>query len=256
MSDFDFTGKTVLVTGASSGIGKETAKALAAAGAELMITSRRENELVKIKNEFPGVKISVCPGDITDESFSSNLIDKTINTFGKLDILINSAGIIESGSIENTSLKDWDYMMNINVRSVFLLCQAATQYLLKTRGNIVNVSSVTGIRSFPGILAYCTSKAAVDQFTRCAALDLAPKGVRVNAVNPGVTITNLHRAGGMDEPAYANFLEHSKTTHPLGRAGDAKEIAGLIMFLASEKAGWITGETVSIDGGRHLTCAR
>jgi NAD(P)-dependent dehydrogenase (short-subunit alcohol dehydrogenase family) len=100
------------------------------------------------------------------------------------------------------------------------------------------------------------SKAALDQLTRCAALDLAAKGVRVNAVNPGVVVTNLHRRSGFDEQRYAAFLEHSKTTHPLGRVGTPEEIAELIFFLAGEKAGWITGETISIDGGRQLTCAR
>jgi NAD(P)-dependent dehydrogenase (short-subunit alcohol dehydrogenase family) len=118
------------------------------------------------------------------------------------------------------------------------------------------VSSVTGLRAFPGVLAYCVSKAAIDQLTRCAALELAPKGVRVNAVNPGVVVSNLHRRGGMTEEQYAAFLQRSKETHPLGRPGDPGEIADLIFFLASEHAGWITGETIAIDGGRHLTCAR
>jgi NAD(P)-dependent dehydrogenase (short-subunit alcohol dehydrogenase family) len=120
----------------------------------------------------------------------------------------------------------------------------------------VNVSSVTGLRSFPGVLAYCVSKSGIDQLTRCAALELASKGVRVNAVNPGVVISNLHRRGGMNEESYSAFLEHSKSTHPMGRPGEPQEIADLIYFLASPAAAWITGETVSIDGGRHLTCAR
>jgi len=134
--------------------------------------------------------------------------------------------------------------------------RAATPHLKRSKGSIVNVSSVTGLRAFPGVLAYCVSKAGMDQLTRCAALEMAPHGVRVNAVNPGVTISNLHRRSGMTEEAYAAFLERSKDTHPLGRAGQPEEIADLIWFLASAHAGWITGETISIDGGRHLTCAR
>jgi NAD(P)-dependent dehydrogenase (short-subunit alcohol dehydrogenase family) len=106
------------------------------------------------------------------------------------------------------------------------------------------------------VLAYCVSKAGVDQLTRCLALELAPHGVRVNAVNPGVVRTNLHRAGGMEEERYGAFLEHSRTTHPMGRIGEPEEVAALIAFLASPQAGWITGETISIDGGRHQTCAR
>ena len=107
-----------------------------------------------------------------------------------------------------------------------------------------------------GVLAYCVSKAAVDQLTRCAALELAPLGVRVNAVNPGVTVTNLHRRGGMGDEQYAAFLERSKSTHPLGRPGRPEEVASLILYLASESAEWMTGETIPIDGGRHLTCLR
>ncbi len=120
----------------------------------------------------------------------------------------------------------------------------------------MNVSSVTGLRSFPGVLAYCVSKAGVDQLTRCAALELAAKGVRVNAVNPGVVVTDIHKRGGMTQEQYDAFLEHSKTTHPLGRVGQSPEIAELIFFLASDSASWITGGTYSIDGGRALTCAR
>jgi NAD(P)-dependent dehydrogenase (short-subunit alcohol dehydrogenase family) len=128
--------------------------------------------------------------------------------------------------------------------------------LIARGGNIVNISSVTGLRAFPGVLAYCVSKAALDQLTRCAALELAAKGVRVNAVNPGVVITEIHRRGGMSEEAYADFLERSKQTHPLGRVGEPSEIAELVYFLASERASWITGGTYSIDGGRAQTCAR
>jgi NAD(P)-dependent dehydrogenase (short-subunit alcohol dehydrogenase family) len=128
--------------------------------------------------------------------------------------------------------------------------------LEKTKGNIVNVSSVTGTRAFPGVLAYCVSKAGIDQLTRCAALELAPRGVRVNAVNPGVVVTNLHKRGGMDPDAYDKFLANAANTHPLGRAGQPEEVAELIYFLASEKAAWITGATYAIDGGRAETCAR
>jgi NAD(P)-dependent dehydrogenase (short-subunit alcohol dehydrogenase family) len=142
------------------------------------------------------------------------------------------------------------------LRAVFQLMQLAAPHLISSRGNVVNISSVTGLRSFPGILAYCVSKAGLDQLTRCAALELAPKGVRVNAVNPGVVVTEIHTRGGMSSEDYQNFLEHSKTTHPLGRVGDPKEIAELVFFLASDKAAWITGGTHQIDGGRALTCAR
>src|SRR2546422_677154 len=177
-------------------------------------------------------------------------------TSDKPVVLVNAAGHISAGSIEDTSLSAWDAMMNVNLRAAFQLMQMAAPHLIKTKGNIVNVSSVTGLRSFPGVLAYCVSKAGVDQLTRCAAIEMAPIGVRVNAVNPGVTVTNLHRRSGMGDAQYSAFLERSKEMHPLGRPGRPEEIADLILFLASDRAGWMTGETIPIDGGRHLTCAR
>jgi len=118
------------------------------------------------------------------------------------------------------------------------------------------VSSVNGIRSFPGVLAYNVSKAAVDQFTRCVALELAPKGVRVNSVNPGVIITELQRRGGLDQEAYVKFLEHAKVTHALGRPGEVKEVAAAIAFLASDEASFSTGISLPVDGGRHAMCPR
>ena len=121
---------------------------------------------------------------------------------------------------------------------------------------MVHVSSVTGLRSFPGVLGYCVSKAALDMLVRCTALDLADKGVRVNAVNPGVIVTEVHKTSGMSEEAYAKFLEHSKTTHALGRVGGADEVAALIGFLASDEASFITGQTIAIDGGRSIMCPR
>jgi NAD(P)-dependent dehydrogenase (short-subunit alcohol dehydrogenase family) len=194
--------------------------------------------------------------DVTSADAPDAIVRASLDAAGRIDVLVNAAGIISSGSVESTSDADWDEMLDINLRAPFRLIRAAAPHLVESRGSVVNVSSVTGLRAFPGVLAYCVSKAGVDQLTRCAALELAPKGVRVNAVNPGVVVTNLHRRSGMGEDNYASFLERSRTTHPLGRPGTAEEIAELIYFLASGASGWITGETISIDGGRHLTCAR
>lgn len=146
--------------------------------------------------------------------------------------------------------------MNINVRTIYHLTYLTVPHLIKTKGNIVNVSSVNGIRAFPGVLAYCMSKAAVDQLTRCVALELAPKQVRVNSVNPGVTITNLHSRSGMNPEQYAAFLERSKQTHALGRPGQPEEVARTISFLASDDASFITGASLPVDGGRHAMCPR
>jgi NAD(P)-dependent dehydrogenase (short-subunit alcohol dehydrogenase family) len=238
----DLKSKRIIVTGASSGIGRAAAERFLADGATVMLVGRNETVLRDIADQAVG------------ERGRAYIVAAEL--MGGLDVLVNAAGILKGGTIENTSLDLWDEMMNINLRSIFHLMTLVVPHLEQTRGNVVNVSSVTGLRSFPGVLAYCVSKAGLDQLTRCAALELAPKGIRVNAVNPGVVVTNLHRAGGMNEEAYGKFLEHSKTTHPLGRVGDPREIADLIYFLASDQAGWITGATVSIDGGRALTCAR
>lgn len=258
MKDFDIQDKVVFITGASSGIGKAAAFCFAREKARLVLVARNESALQAVADSVTkmGGSVITIPADLSDDKQVQNSVDVAMQSFGGVDILVNCAGIIASGTIENTTLENWDYMMNINLRSIFYLTQLLLPTLIARKGNIVNVSSVTGLRAFPNVLAYCVSKAGLDQMTRCAALELAPKGVRVNAVNPGVTRTNLHRNSGMDEKSYQAFVEHSKATHPIGRIGAAEEVAELILFLASPHAGWITGVTYSIDGGRTQTCAR
>jgi NAD(P)-dependent dehydrogenase (short-subunit alcohol dehydrogenase family) len=250
----DLSGKRVLVTGATSGIGRATVSACVAAGARVAATGRRAAALAEVKDQ-DGVALALA-GDVTDAGFRVRLIAGAVTALDGLDVLVNAAGILEGGSWETTTLADWDRMLDVNLRSVLALTQLAIPHLAARRGAIVNVSSVTGTRAFPNVLAYCVSKAGLDQLTRCLALELAPQGVRVNAVNPGVVRTNLHRAGGMSEDRYAAFLEHSKTTHPLGRVGEPADVAAAIAFLASDAAAWITGETLAVDGGRNQTCAR
>jgi NAD(P)-dependent dehydrogenase (short-subunit alcohol dehydrogenase family) len=250
--------RVALVTGTTSGIGAAIARRFAAAGASVALVGRRAESLHKIVEEVTGIGARAHPivADLASNEGPEQAISRTIAAFGHLDVLVNSAGVITMGTIENTSLQAWDEMMRINVRSVFELMQRAVPHLSARKGNIVNISSVAGPRSFPGVLAYCVSKAALDQLTHCAALELAAQGVRVNAVNPGVVVTALHRTAGMDEASYEAFLERSKSTHPLGRVGSPEEVAELALFLASDRAGWITGATYLIDGGRALTCAR
>lgn len=253
-----FARKSVIVTGATSGIGRACALAFADAGAHLTCVGRSEPALQQIADEIRknGSNVLSIRADLSIDSEADKVISSTLETFGGIDVLVNAAGHISNGTIETTTDGDWDEMMNVNVRAAFRLMQKAMPSLIERKGNIVNVSSVTGLRAFPGVLAYCVSKAAVDQLTRCAALEVATKGVRVNAVNPGVVVTEIHKRGGMNDETYAAFLEHSKQTHPIGRVGRPEEIAALVTFLASDGASWITGATYSIDGGRAQTCAR
>ncbi|XP_045494109.1 3-oxoacyl-[acyl-carrier-protein] reductase FabG-like [Colias croceus] len=256
-----FTDKVVLITGASSGIGAETAIEFSKLGAKVVITGRNKaklDEVAKLCQEISPQKLEplIIIADMNKESDVENILTQTISKFTKLDVLVNNAGVLESGTIESTSLDQYDRVMNTNVRSPYHLTMLATPHLIKSKGNIVNVSSVTGMRSFPNVLAYCMSKSALDQFTRCVALELGQKGVRVNAVNPGVITTGLHKKGGMNETEYAAFLKKCAETHALGRAGDTKEVSSVIAFLASDAASNITGATLPVDGGRHAMCPR
>ncbi|XP_055847374.1 3-oxoacyl-[acyl-carrier-protein] reductase FabG-like [Episyrphus balteatus] len=253
----NFAGKVVLITGASSGIGAAAAETFAKLGASLVLTGRNINNLKEVATKCSADNQPLLvPGDVTKEADNEKLVAATLEKYGKLDVLVNNAGIIETGTIENTSMEQYDRIMNTNIRSIYHLTMLAVPHLVKTKGNIVNVSSVNGIRSFPGVLAYNISKVGVDQFTRCVALELAPKGVRCNCVNPGVTVTNLHKRGGMDQETYEKFLKHSQTTHALGRPGTADEVAQAIAFLASDLASFSTGISLPVDGGRHAMCPR
>ena len=258
MEEREFSDQVVFVTGATSGIGRACAVGFAGKGGKVACVGRKPEALDDIANEIQrlGSEALTIRADLSNEPEANEALAAAVRKFGGIDILVNAAGHIANGTIETTSLEEWDKMLNVNLRTIFNLMQKALPSLIERKGNIVNVSSVTGLRSFPGVLAYCVSKAGLDQLTRCSALELASKGVRVNAVNPGVVVTEIHKRGGMKDDAYSAFLEHSKQTHPLGRVGKADEIADLVMFLASKRASWITGATYSIDGGRAQTCAR
>lgn len=252
-----FEGRTVLVTGASSGIGRATARALAREGAHVALGGRRRDRLDEVAAEVAraGTRPLVLEGDVREEAVCARWVADCDAAFGGLDGLVNAAGVIGNGAVDATEPAEWDRIMDSNARSLWLMMRAATEALKRKRGAVVNLSSVAGTRPYAGLMAYCVSKAAVDMITQCAALDMAPFGVRVNAVNPGVVVTELHTVTNAvaDYPA---FLERGRTTHPLGRVGQADEVAALILWLLSEEAAWVTGACMPIDGGRALASAR
>ena len=248
--------KVVIVTGASSGIGAGAAIHLSDLGAKLVITGRNEENL---KATTGKIKTEVLPivADLNNEADCVKIIEQTLAKFGKIDVLVNNAGVGEAGDILTTTLEQYDLVMNTNVRSVFHLTQLAVPHLIKTQGNIVNVSSVAGPRQFPNLLAYCMSKAALDQFTKCIALELAPKNVRVNAINPAFIVTNFHKRLGMDDETFEKFKDRAKETHALGRAGTIQETSNAIAFLADNNlSSFITGTCLLVDGGKAVMCPR
>jgi NAD(P)-dependent dehydrogenase (short-subunit alcohol dehydrogenase family) len=252
-----FENKSMLVTGASSGIGRATALALGHEGASLVVAGRRRERLEQVASQVraAGAKCEIVAGDVRDASVCAEWVAESRARFGGLDGLVNAAGVIGNTGLLETTPEEWDRVMDSNLRSIFLMTKAAAPALIERKGSVVSLSSVAGPRPYLGLLPYCVSKAGVDQLTRCVALEMAPHGVRVNAVCPGVVVTELHTVTKAiaDYPA---FLERSKSTHPLGRVGQPEEIASLILFLLGDEAGWITGATYSIDGGRALASAR
>jgi NAD(P)-dependent dehydrogenase (short-subunit alcohol dehydrogenase family) len=251
-----FEDRVALVTGASSGIGRACALALGREGARVVAAGRRRDRLGEVVAAIAagGGQAVAVTGDVRDEATCRAWVAEAAR-LGGIDALVNAAGVLGTGSVIETTPAEWDRQMDSNLRSIYLLTRTAAPELIRRKGSVANLSSVAGIRPYANLAAYCVTKAALDMYTRCAALDFASHGVRVNAVNPGVVVTELHTVTNA-VPDYAGFLERSKTTHPIGRVGNVEEIATLILFLLSEEAGWITGVTYSIDGGRALMSAR
>ena len=172
-----------------------------------------------------------------------------------LDVLVNNAGIVRRETLANMTSESFETSMNVNVRSALLLTQAAVKYLERSSVKaVVNVSSIAGLRAYLGTLGYKMSKAAMDQMTRCNALELAEKGIRVNSVNPGVIDTDIFNRSGMSEKEVEEYFEKCKILHPIGRIGKSIEVAKCIAFLASTDASFVCGQTLAVDGGRSVQC--
>jgi NAD(P)-dependent dehydrogenase (short-subunit alcohol dehydrogenase family) len=252
-----FESRVIIVSGATSGIGRATVGQLLGLGARVVAIGRDRDRLSEIEASAPDGHLLAVDAELTATEAPATIVAATLERFGRIDGLVNAAGILVSGAAVDTSVEDFDAVMNINVRAPWLLTRACIPHLVAAAPSaVVNVSSVTGLRPYPNLAPYCISKAAVDHMTRCLAIELAPAGVRVNAVNPGVVVTELHRRAGMSDAAYAAFLERGAATHPIGRVGNPDEVARLIVWLLGSDSPWITGDTVPIDGGRHLTSLR
>ena len=273
-------GKVALITGASSGIGWATARLFAKRGAVVAISGRDVAALDRLKAQIGAEagEVLVLPGDLTDADIAKDVVDATARHFGALHVLVNSAGILIGGSTQDTNMATYDANMNVNARATFATMSAAIPHMKRARMHarfegggpenrggsrptmaITNISSVNGLQSFAGTMAYCASKAAVDHMTRCAAVDLAPLGIRVNAVNPGIVETELQKRGGMSEEVYEGFLKRCTETHPLYNARQLcqpEDVAKTIAFVSSEDAGCMTGSCVVVDGGRACLGAR
>lgn len=247
----DFKNKVIIITGASCGIGEVTALKLAPYSAKLVLVARNENKLKQVASKVEkckGIKPLIVKADLEKEDDVKKVVEKTIECFGQIDILINNAGAGMLAGLKDGILP-YDKMMNLNIRCPYFLTSLASPYLIKSKGNVVNISSVASTKAVTNLMPYCVSKAALDMFTKCAAKELAAHGVRVNSVNPGPTVSEFHNRLGMGEKETEKMMIERAENSPLKKVGKAEEVADLIIYLASDMAGSITGSVYVIDNG-------
>ena len=239
-----FTGKTVVITGAGSGIGAAAAKRFSNEGANVVVMGRHETSLREATRGLPQDRTLVQPGDTSKAADARAVINAAVDRFGGIDVLVNNAGTHTAGELDETSEDEWKRVIDVNVHGCFHMAKAALPELKKTKGSIVMTSSVSGIGGDWGMAAYNTSKGAVSNMVRAMALDHGKDGVRVNAVNPTFTDTGMTE-GAMNEETIAKFKERI----PMQRIGQPEDIAAVIAFLASDDAGFVTGVNLPVDGG-------
>lgn len=254
--EMSFTDRVVLVTGGSSGIGAAAAILFAKEGANVAIVARNQTKLEEVAKEIEihGAKALIIKADLSKEEEIATVIPRTIENFGRLDVLVNNAGISVDGSILSGNLLEaYDAVMQTNVRSVIQLSTAAAPYLIESKGNIINISSILAVSvSSPNITALHLSKAALDHFTRCAALELASSGVRVNSVNPGPVDNDFLAKNGPEGDDIEGRKKALVNALALGYVATNEEVGELILFLASDKARSVTGSAYFMDNGYLL----
>jgi len=243
-------GKVAVVTGSNRGIGKGIAVALAKEGCGVVVNSYREDEESKNTVEEIkklGAEAIFIKANVTREIDVRDLIEKAVKKFGMLDILVNNAGILVSGTVTTLTEKDWDRQMDVNLKGIFLCSKYAVQQMLKQGkgGRIINIGSIAGLVGFPGISAYCASKGGVTELAREMALDYAKYGITVNAIDPGVIVTDMTK-GMLDDAATRKMLMENT---PVGRFGQPEDIGNAAVFLALDESSFITGHNLVVDGG-------
>ncbi|MGF1461274.1 MAG: SDR family NAD(P)-dependent oxidoreductase [Leptolyngbyaceae cyanobacterium] len=237
--------KVVIITGAGSGIGAATAKRFAQDGYHVVLNGRTEEKLQAVADAIASDGTLICPGDVSDAGDVDALIAATIDAFGQINALVNNAGIAVFDEIQGLSVEAWDKVMAIDARGPFLTIRAALPHLIAVQGAVVNVSSVSGIGGDWRGFAYNAAKGALSNMTRAMALDLGAKGVRVNAVAPSLTKTDM--ASGVMENQ--SVMENFEQRLPMQRPADPEEIADVIAFLASHDARFVNGVILPVDGG-------
>jgi len=244
----DFKGKTALITGGASGMGAACAREFASAGANVVIVDLN-GPLAKTVAAEMGAREPVI-GDVGDSAFCNQAVQTALDRHGRLDILINCAGIIHRADAQGTSDENWRRVMAVNVDGVFFMSRAAVAPMKKQgRGVIVNFGSIWGGVGAAGVVAYCTSKGAVHNLTRAMALDHVKDGIRINAVCPGEVNTPMLASGRATPPTPEDLKKLGETMVPMGRLADPVEIARVVVFLASDGASYMTGSMVTVDAG-------
>lgn len=246
--EYNFEGKVALVTGASGGIGSAVAELLGKGGARIFMAGTREDKLSQLGSEFhaKSIECSHLAIDITEPGAPAHLVDAVAEEYGKVDILVNAAGINRPEKAEEVSEENWDAVFDINLRALFFISQAAGKKMIdQGYGRIVNISSQTGTVAIPLRAAYCSSKAAVDALTRSLALEWAPYNVTINAVAPTFVETPFVAKMFKD----ADFKKYVLDSIPLGRMATTEEVAHAVLYLASDYAAIVTGHVLLVDGG-------
>lgn len=252
MNIFDLSGRIAIVTGGNQGIGFAIARGLASAGATVIIANRRSTEgqaaAEALKGE--GLNAAAFATDVSNDSSIRNLVANVISDFGTIDVLVNSAAVILRKPAITISKEEWDYVMDINLRGVFICCQfVGKEMIRKKKGKIINISSDAAYRAMAERSVYAVSKAGVSHLTRCLALEWAKYNINVNAIGPGPTMTPMTREYWTQNP---KKLKQAVKSVPVGRIGNPSDYVGIATFLASDASNFVTGQTLLVEGGSTI----